>query len=87
MTVYLQTGRLRDAERIERRIHADAPGDPVIALNLALVRGIAGDAREAQSFADDCGARRHSRRNTCSYRYSGPILPRRPGTIRKPPIT
>ena len=53
MAVYLQTGRLRDAERIERRIHADAPGDPAIALNLALVRGIAGDTREAQSFADD----------------------------------
>ena len=52
MYVYLQVGRLREAEHDLRRLHAESPGDPNVALNLAIVCGIAGKSRESQGLID-----------------------------------
>jgi TolB-like protein len=51
--VYMQVGRLRDAERNFRRSHDLAPGDPLASLNLAIACSVAGKFPEAQAFAEE----------------------------------
>jgi TolB-like protein len=50
--VYLQTGRLREAEHDLRRLYADSPGDPGLALTLAVICSLAGKVEESQTLAD-----------------------------------
>jgi DNA-binding winged helix-turn-helix (wHTH) protein/TolB-like protein len=50
--VYMQTGRLRDAERILRRVHGTTTSWPVVPLNLALLRDYDRDHQESLSFIE-----------------------------------
>jgi tetratricopeptide (TPR) repeat protein len=50
--VYMQIGRLRDAERILRRVHGTTTSWPVVPLNLALLRDYDGDYRGSLSFIE-----------------------------------